>query len=143
MMVIVLLVISVLALSIGEQSVQQTVPEPEPEPVEQPIPPAPSPSDVEIRTVGGQDITAATAFLLCKAGVVEQFDPVTRSGIRSWSLDSASPAQIAADTGSSNIYIAVAGSCFPSLPALVEGLRRNGTQLGYEPVPEEAVLPWQ
>lgn len=145
-MVIVLLVISVLALSIG---VQGSVPgplkpegTPEPAPVEAPER-RPAPAQVEIRTVDGQNVTAATAFLLCKGGQVEQFEPGSGQRIRSWSLETTNPVALAQELAAPNVYLAVSGSCFPSLDALVVAFRTSGSQLGYEPTSEEAVLPWQ
>jgi len=145
-MVIVLLVISVLALSIGVQGTSQV-------PVDSPAPASPVESApaqarpavprVEISTVDGRYVTASTVFLLCRGGLLEQFDPSTGQRIGVWSLGSDSAAGVARELAAANIYLAVAGSCFPSLDALVEAFRANGSQLGYEPIGEDAVLPWE
>lgn len=145
-MVIVLLVISVLALSIGVQGTSRTpTDQKNSSPPVEATQPAARPAEplVEITTVDGQDVTASTAFLLCKGELLEQFDPSTRTRIGVWDLGATSAAAVARDLGAPNIYLAVAGSCFPSLDALVEAFRTNGSQLGYEPISEDAVLPWQ
>ncbi|WP_143593678.1 hypothetical protein [Synechococcus sp. 1G10] len=139
-MVIVLLVISVLALSIGEQGTTQAAPEPLPAAASES---RTAPALVEITTVGGRDVTAATSFLLCKGESLEQFDPGNGERIKSWSLGTTSAAAVARELAAPNVYLAVSGSCFPSLDSLVEAFRASGSQLGYEPTSEEAVLPWQ
>lgn len=82
-MVIVLLVISVLALSIGVQGTTQA--SPEPLPTAAPEPKA-SAALVKITTVDGRDVTKASSFLLCKGERLEQFDPGNGERINSWSL---------------------------------------------------------
>lgn len=145
-MVIVLLVISVLALSIGmEGSTQEpSAVDADSTPLRAEAPEArPSPALVEITTVDGQDVTAATTFLLCKGGLLELFDPSSGEKMKSWSLGSLSADEVARELAAPNVYLAVSGSCFPSLDSLVEAFRASGSQLGYEPTSEEAVLPWQ
>ncbi len=139
-MVIVLLVISVLALSIGEQGTTQAATEQIPT---EALEPRASPALVEITTVDGQDVTEATTFLLCKDDRLEQFDPGNGEKINSWSLGTTSAAVVAGELAATNVYLAVSGSCFPSLDSLVEAFRASGSQLGYEPTSEEAALPWQ
>lgn len=144
-MVIVLLVIAVLSLSIG---IGATVDPASPERAEIPQPPAPNrppaePAQVAITTEDGQDVTAATAFLLCKGDRLEQFEPANGGKVRAWDLNQQPPSSVARELVSPNVYLAVAGSCFGSLDALVAAFRDSGAQLGYEPTTEEAQLPWQ
>jgi hypothetical protein len=134
----------VLALSIGVQGSTQEAPESaavaesrEPELNQQPA------ALVEMTTVDGRNITANTTFLLCKGNLLKQFDPESGESTAAWNLTMESPYEIAIQLGAPNVYLAVAGTCFPSLDALVGAFRSSGSQLGYEPTSEEAVLPWQ
>lgn len=141
-MVIVLLVISVLALSIGVQG--STEPENAPvevmqDPVEETSPSA----FVEMTTVDGQNVTIETAFLLCKGRRLQQFDPRSAERVGTWSLDAQTAYEIAQQLNSPNVFLAVASSCFTSLDELVAAFRSSGSQLGYEPTSDEAEVPWQ
>jgi hypothetical protein len=142
--VIVLLVISVLALSIGVQGsvpvIQDEVSREAPAPT-QSI--AQRPAQAEIRTVDGRIVTAETAFLLCKGDQLQQFDPVSGERITSWTMGINPVSSVANQIRQSNVYLSVAGSCFPYLDDLVSGFQAMGMQLGYEPTTEDAVVPWQ
>jgi len=143
-MVIVLLIISILALSTGVQvSAQDPLDQADLESQREPVVEQPRLSLVEIKTTDGQNITSLTAFLLCKGDLLQEFDPISGDKIRTWNLTSQNPYDIARTVGTPNVYLAVAGSCFPSLDPLVDAFRSSGLQLGYEPTTEEAVLPWQ
>lgn len=144
-MVIVLLVIAMLALSIGMGASLDSASPKQPE-RSQPPAPKPTPADpaqVAITTEDGQDVTAATAFLLCKGARLEQFEPRNGSRVSAWDLNRQTPSSVAQELASPNVYLAVAGSCFGSLDALVAAFRSSGARLGYEPTTEEAQLPWQ
>jgi hypothetical protein len=145
-MVIVLLVISVLALSVGVQGGDRVSPELENVPAEvaQDTAEKDTPSAlVEMKTIDGQNVTASTTFLLCKSRRLLQFDPNTAKNVGTWSLDEQSAVSIAQQLDSPNVFLAVAGSCFPSLDELVGAFRSSGSQLGYEPTSDEAEVPWQ
>lgn len=142
--VIVLLVISLLALSIGVQvSTQDPSDPPAHSESKEPSVNPPQAALVEMKTVDGQNITAATAFLLCRGQLIHQFNPSSGEKTATWNLGAESPYEIARRIGAPNVYLAVAGSCFPSLESLVDAFRSSGVQLGYEPTTEDAVLPWQ
>lgn len=145
-LVIVLLVISILALSLGaqgaiansESSSNDTTD------VAKSTPAAPEPAPMaEMKTVDGTVITSATAFLLCNGQSLRQFDPSSGAVIDSWDLSGTTPTEVADALRSPNVYLAIAGSCFSSLDDLVQAFRDSGSQLGYEPTSEEAVVPWQ
>jgi hypothetical protein len=147
-MVIVLLVIAVLALSLGLRGERQStrVEIESEQPIEEPVPssgeqpPAPR---VELRTVDGRRITGSSTFLLCRGGQLERHDPVSGNVLERWNLLSSSPFAIAQAIGTPTVYMAVAGSCFDQAEALVDAIRSTGRQVGYEPIPEGAPAPWQ
>ncbi len=143
--VIVLLVISVLALSVGVQGPGRIAEDSVEKESSVPIQRIEARKTVraEIKTIDGRDITSETAFLLCKGEQLQQFDPASGERLRSWSLGLTSVSSIASDIGVSNVYLSVAGSCFPYLDDLVSGFRVMGKELGYEPTTDEAVVPWQ
>lgn len=144
--VIVLLVISVLALSISIQGsiLSEADIQPTPEEIVG-IPPVRQDSSpqAEIRTIDGRNVTVETAFLLCKGSRIEQFDPASGQRLQSWSLNEGPIDKVTQDISQPNVYLAVAGSCFPYLEDIVNNLRLKGVRLGYEPTIEEAVVPWQ
>ncbi|WP_157665432.1 hypothetical protein [Cyanobium sp. NIES-981] len=142
---IVLLVISVLAISIGVSRSTDTTKKDSSEilgPETSPNTKADS-ALVEITREDGTNITTDTAFLLCKNRRLERFDPRTAQSVETWNLEVHNAVRIAQDLQSPNIFLAVAGSCFPNLDELVEAFRSSGFNLGYEPVPEDAQVPWQ
>lgn len=143
-MVIVLLVISVLALSIGIQGrTLDTVEDPVGERPQETAGEPPPSALVKMTTVDGQNITVETTFLLCKGVLLKEFDPNTGERVRSWNLSTDSSYEIANSIGAPNVYLAIAGSCFSYLDALVDAFRSSGSQLGYEPTTEDAIVPWQ
>jgi hypothetical protein len=144
--VIVLLVISVLALSISIQGSIQSEEDIQPTREEiVGIPPVKQDSSpqAEIQTIDGRNVTVETAFLLCKGSRIEQFDPAIGQRLRTWNLNEVQIDKVTQDISQPNVYLAVAGSCFPHLEDLINSLRLKGVQLGYEPTTEEAVVPWQ
>lgn len=144
-LVIVLLVISILALSLGAQSAIENSESSSNDTtdVAKSTPAAPEPLMAEMKTVDGTVITSATAFLLCNGQSLRQFDPSSGAVIDSWDLSGTTPTEVADALRSPNVYLAIAGSCFSSLDDLVQAFRDSGSQLGYEPTSEEAVVPWQ
>lgn len=144
--VIVLLVISVLALSIGvktssigsesEDDQARESPTANKENSRGTIKPI-------IRTDDGVVVTGDTAFFLCKNNIIHRFRSDNSQVIGSWDLGTAAASTVANSTLTSNAYIAISGSCFNHVDDLVEAFREKGISLGYDPIPEEAVVPWQ
>lgn len=156
-MVIVLLVISVLALSLGVDRGRTARVEPRSKPAAKPAAPASKPIVdpwmqmpssagsplVALNSADGVPITGSTTFLLCRDGQVERHDPNNGSITARWDLGLVPPELIAEAVRTDYIYLAVAGSCFAAVQPLVSALRSTGAQLGYEPIGEGARTPWR
>jgi|GEM_PF-354806 len=156
-MVIVLLVISVLALSLGVDRGRTARVEPRSKPAAKPaaaaakpiadpwmqVPTAASSPLVALNSADGVPITGSTTFLLCRDGQVERHDPINGSITARWDLGLVPPELIAEAVRTDYIYLAVAGSCFTAVQPLVGALRSTGAQLGYEPIGEGARTPWR
>ncbi|MCP9885514.1 hypothetical protein KBY97_10320 [Synechococcus sp. ATX 2A4] len=158
-MVIVLLVISVLALSLGVDRGRtarveaRTKPAPKPAPAPGPAKPIADPwmqqpssaatPLVALNRADGVPVTGSTTFLLCRSGQVERHDPISGAITARWDLNLVPPELIAEAVRSDTIYLAVAGSCFTAVQPLVAALRSTGAQLGYEPIGEGARTPWR
>ena len=145
-MVIILLVICVLCLSLGlsrstkpprvvadAELATETTPQAE----ERPAP------RIELSTAGGRRINTATSFLLCRAGQLERQDPVSNTVLQRWKLGEISNYAIAESIDTPNVYMAVASSCFLDVDGLVDAMRATGLQVGYEPMAEDGLTPWQ
>lgn len=157
-MVIVLLVISVLALSLGVDRGRTAQVAPRSKPVAKAAAPAaakpiadpwmqePSSASsplVTLNSADGVPITGSTTFLLCRDGQVERHDPINGSITARWDLSLVPPELIAEAVRTDYIYLAVTGSCFAAVQPLVSALRSTGAQLGYEPIGEWARTPWR
>jgi hypothetical protein len=140
-MVIVLLVISVLALSLGVDRGRTARVAPRSKPA--PKPAAPAAAKPIADPWMQAPITGSTTFLLCRDGQVERHDPNNGSITARWDLSLVPPELIAEAVRTDYIYLAVAGSCFAAVQPLVSALRSTGAQLGYEPIGEWARTPWR
>jgi len=146
-MVIVLIVISVLSLSLGVSSNKQADRTREISRQEvqdkQDIKEEAQASQVELVTIGGQQISGSAAFLLCRDGQIEMHDPGAGTILSKWDLSISPPHSIIETIRSRNAYIAVAGSCFSQIEGIVNELRSSGIRVGYEPIADNAKLPWE
>lgn len=131
LVVIMLLVLSVLALSMAGGNISRVEESQK------------SPPKIEVKTYGGTTLNESTTFLICDAGTIAQYNPNNSSLVAEYAINSASlKSDLLVNSVGARAYLAVKPSCFGSFDKIVEVLRSNGNTVGYEPVIESTRYPW-
>lgn len=131
LVVIMLLVLSILALSMAGGNIAEVNDN------------SKAPPRIEVKTYGGTVLNESTSFFICDSKGISQYNPEDSSLVAEYSFNSASlQSDLLLNSVGARAYLAVKPSCFGEFDKVVKALRSNGNTVGYEPVVESTKYPW-